>query len=36
MKELLNFASDYMDTCRPEILTALASTQGKEYRLWQR
>ena len=31
MKELLNFASDYMDTCRPEILTALASTQGKEY-----
>ena len=31
MKELLNFASDYMDTCRPEIITALASTQGKEY-----
>lgn len=31
MKEMLNFASDYMDTCRPEIINALASTQGKEY-----
>ncbi len=31
MKEMLNFASDYMDTCRPEILEALANTQGKEY-----
>lgn len=31
MKEMLNFASDYMDTCRPEIISALTKTQGKEY-----
>ena len=31
MKEMLNFASDYMDTCRPEIINALTKTQGKEY-----